>query len=78
MGYSYIIIEELYQNGSQTYSVSDCKLGDTPVAKGDKFNINQCPKNDFEKKKAEDSLYVDNMKSDVCLGLYGTQYCIHY
>lgn len=49
------------------------------MAQGDKFNINQCLKNDLEeKKKAKDSLYVNSMKSDVCLGLYGTGYCIHY
>ena len=26
----------------------DCKPGDTPVAKGEKFSLNQCPKNNFE------------------------------
>ena len=26
----------------------DCRPDDTPVAKGDKFNLSQCPKNNFE------------------------------
>ena len=26
----------------------DCKPGDTPMAKGDKFSLSQCPKNNFE------------------------------
>ena len=26
----------------------DCKPSDTPVAKGNKFSLNQCPKNNFE------------------------------
>ena len=33
------------------YDMQDYRLGDTPVAKGDKFSLNQCPKNDFEKEK---------------------------
>ena len=28
--------------------MQDCKPGDTPIAKGDKFNLSQCPKNDFK------------------------------
>ena len=26
----------------------DCKPGDTPVAKGDKFSLDQCPKGNLE------------------------------
>ena len=33
------------------FDVYDYKLGDTPVAKGDKFSLHQYPKNDFEIKK---------------------------
>ena len=33
------------------FDMQDCKLGDTPVAKGDKFSLNQYPKNDFEIKE---------------------------
>ena len=37
--------------------MQNCKPGDTPVAKGDKFNLDQCPKNEFEKKEMETFLY---------------------
>ena len=30
------------------FGMQDCKPGDTPVAKGDKFNLNQCPKGNLE------------------------------
>lgn len=35
------------------YSIQDCKLGDTLIAEGEKFNLNQCPKSDFEGKKCK-------------------------
>ena len=34
------------------FGMQDCKPGDTPVAKGDKFNLDQCPKNDFKIKES--------------------------
>ena len=30
------------------FGMHDCKPSDTPVAKGDKFSLSQCPKNNFE------------------------------
>ena len=30
------------------FDMYDCKPGDTLVAKGDKFSLSQCPKNNFE------------------------------
>ena len=30
------------------FGMKDCSLGDTPVAKGDKFSLTQCPKNNLE------------------------------
>ena len=33
--------------------MSDCALGDTPMAKGDKFSLHQCSKNELEKKDME-------------------------
>ena len=30
------------------FDMKDCSSGDTPVAKGDKFSLNQCPKNNLE------------------------------
>ena len=31
----------------QRFGTQDCKPGDTPVAKGDKFSLKQCPKSDL-------------------------------
>ncbi|KAL9263744.1 Retrovirus-related Pol polyprotein from transposon TNT 1-94-like protein [Drosera capensis] len=45
------------------YGMQDCKPGDTPVAKGDKFSLNQCPKNGFETKEMEKTPYVSAVGS---------------
>ncbi|KAL9266918.1 Retrovirus-related Pol polyprotein from transposon TNT 1-94-like protein, partial [Drosera capensis] len=37
--------------------------GDTPVAKGDKFSLNQCPKNGFETKEMEKTPYASAVGS---------------
>ena len=41
----------------------DCKPGDTPVAKGDKFSLTQCPKNDFEVKTMQRIPYCSTVGS---------------
>ena len=33
------------------FGMKDYKAGNTPIAKGDKFSLNQCSKNDFELKE---------------------------
>ena len=35
----------------------------TPIVKGDKFNLNQCPKNDLERKKMKNNPYVFVVRS---------------
>ena len=45
------------------YGMQDCKPGDTPVAKGDKFSLNQCPKNDFEEKEMQTIPYASAIGS---------------
>ncbi|RVW28694.1 Retrovirus-related Pol polyprotein from transposon TNT 1-94 [Vitis vinifera] len=35
------------------FGMSNCALGDTPVAKGNKFSLHQCSKNELEKKDME-------------------------
>ena len=32
------------------FGMKDCAPGDTPIAKGDKFSLLQCPRNEIEKK----------------------------
>ena len=38
--------------------MKDCKPSDTPVAKGEKVSLSQCPKNDFEIKKIQKIRYA--------------------
>ncbi|XP_071917192.1 secreted RxLR effector protein 161-like [Coffea arabica] len=45
------------------YAMQNCKSGDTPVAKGDKFNLEQCPKNAFEKKEMQKIPYASAVGS---------------
>ena len=35
----------------EKYGMQDCKPGDTPVTKSDKFSLSQCLKNYFEVKE---------------------------
>ena len=45
------------------FGMQGCKPGDTPVAKGDKFSLDQCPKNDFESKEMEKIPYASAVGS---------------
>ena len=59
MQYEYLIYEiihkkiflkffVLFEKILKRFGMHDCQPRDTPVAKGDKFSLNQCPKNNFE------------------------------
>ena len=43
--------------------MQDCKPGDTPIAKGHKFSLSQCPKNNFEVKEMQKIPYVSVVRS---------------
>ena len=43
--------------------MKDCTPGDTLIAKGDKFNLLQCPKNEIEKKEMENIPYASIVRS---------------
>ena len=45
------------------FGMHDCKLGDTPVAKGDKFSLSQCPKNNFEIQEMQQIPYASAIGS---------------
>ena len=45
------------------FGMSNCAPGDTPVAKGDKFSLHQCPKNELEKKDMEKFPYASAIRS---------------
>ncbi|KAL3619650.1 hypothetical protein CASFOL_034562 [Castilleja foliolosa] len=40
-----------------------CKGGHTPIFKGDKFSLDQCPENDFEQKEMKDIPYASAVGS---------------
>jgi hypothetical protein len=52
--------------------MQDSKPIDTPVVKGDKFSLNQCPKNDFEEKEMQKIPYASAIGS-----LMYAQVCTH-
>ena len=43
--------------------MQDYKPSDTPVVKGDKFSLNQCPKNDFKIKEMQKIPYASTIGS---------------
>ena len=43
--------------------MQECKPGDTPIAKGDKFSLSQCPRNDFEVKEMQKISYASAVRS---------------
>ncbi|RVW36414.1 Retrovirus-related Pol polyprotein from transposon TNT 1-94 [Vitis vinifera] len=45
------------------FGMSNCAPGDMPVAKGDKFSLHQCPKNELEKKDMERFPYASAVGS---------------
>jgi len=42
----------------ERYGMQDCKQGDTPVAKRDKFSLSQCLKNNLEVKEMQKIFYA--------------------
>ena len=45
------------------FGMSSCSPGETPVAKGDKFSLSQCPKNDLEIKEMQKIPYASAVGS---------------
>ena len=54
------------------FGMHDCKPGDTLVAKGDKFSLSQCPKNNFEIQEMQQIPYASAIGS-----LMYAQVCTH-
>ena len=42
--------------------MKDCSLGIAPIAKGDKFSLDQCLSNDLEKKEMKNIPYVSAVR----------------
>ena len=45
------------------FGMHDCKPGDNPLAKGEKFSLSQCPKNNFEIQEMQQIPYVSTIGS---------------
>ena len=43
--------------------MKDCSPSVAPIVKGDKFNLNQCPKNDLEREQMKDIPYASSVRS---------------
>ena len=44
------LLEETYINKIlERFRMKDCSPSVAPIVKGDRFNLNQCPKNDFKR-----------------------------
>ena len=60
-------------NVPSKFGMSNCAPGDTPVAKGDKFSLHQCPRNELERKDMEmfpyASIIGNLMYAQVCTRL---------
>ena len=54
------------------FGIHDCKPGDTPMTKGDKFSLSQCPKNNFEIQEMQHIPYASTIGS-----LMYAQVCTH-
>ena len=53
--------------------MQDCKLGDTHIAKGDKFSLNQCPKGNIEVQEMQKIPYASVVGSL----MYAARYNVH-
>jgi len=85
---SFVLRIQIYQDRSQgilglsqkayiekvleRYGMQDSKSGDTSVAKGDKFSLSQCLKNDLEVKEIQKIFYASAVRS-----LMYAQICTH-
>ena len=58
------------------FGMKDCASGYMPIAKGDKFSLHQCPKNELEQKEMQKSPYASAVESlmyaQVCMRSYIT------
>ena len=45
------------------FRMKDCSASVAPIKKGDKFNLNQCPKNDLESEQMKNVFYASAVES---------------
>ncbi|RDX93169.1 hypothetical protein CR513_24605, partial [Mucuna pruriens] len=54
----------------ERFGMKDSKPGDTPIAKGDKFSLKQCPNNDLERNEMQKIPYVSAIGSIMYTQVY--------
>ena len=47
----------------ERFRMKDCSPSIAPIVKGDRFNLNQCPKNDFEREQMKNIPYASVVRS---------------
>ncbi len=47
----------------ERFRMKDCSPSVAPIVKGDRFNLNQCPKNDFEREQMKNIPYASAIGS---------------
>ena len=56
--------QETYVNKVlERFRIKDCSPSVSPIVKGDKFNLNQCPKNDLDRKQMKNIPYTSAVGS---------------
>ena len=50
--------------------MKDCSPSVAPIMKGDRFNLNQCPKNDFENEQMKNISYASVVGSIMYVQVY--------
>lgn len=49
------------------FRMKDCSPSVAPIVKGDRFNLNQCPKDDFEREQMKNILYASVVEASCML-----------
>eukprot|EP00253_Pinus_taeda_P018371 PITA_18371 len=47
----------------ERFRMKDCSPSVAPIVKGDRFNLNKCPKNDFEREQMKNIPYASTVRS---------------
>ena len=47
----------------ERFRMNDCSPSIVPIVKGDRFNLDQCPKNDLERKQMKNIHYASDVGS---------------
>ncbi|XP_068658062.1 secreted RxLR effector protein 161-like [Aristolochia californica] len=54
----------------ERFQMKSCSPSVAPIVKGDRFNLNQCPKNDLEREQRKDIPYASTVESLMYIQVY--------